>query len=293
MFNTGDLFDYFRCLDCGCLQIAAEPTDIAAHYPANYYAYSQTSPGRVAAAKARVKTVLALYGPPVLFSGRDWYENGALKSLRDAKVRAAMKVLDIGCGQGDLLSSLRDIGFRKVIGADPHVDSNIVHKNGTLVLKCDTTAIQDSFDVVMMHHSFEHVWDQVKMAQEIFRLLRPGGRCIVRIPTIDSQMWEEYGASWVQLDPPRHFYLHSRSSIAQLFKGAGLKVTSIIDDSTAFGLLGSEKVRLGRPLIEPETGASDFDEIFSRECRTTASRRARELNTLARGDSIAVHARRT
>ena len=106
-------------------------------------------------------------------------------------------------------------------------------------------------------------------------------------------MWEEYGASWVQLDPPRHFYLHSRSSIAQLFKGAGLKVTSIIDDSTAFGLLGSEKVRLGRPLIEPETGASDFDEIFSRECRTTASRRARELNTLARGDSIAVHARRT
>jgi len=36
----------------------------------------------------------------------------------------------------------------------------------------------------------------------------PGGWCVIRIPTVSSFAWEHYREQWVQLDAPRHFFLH-------------------------------------------------------------------------------------
>jgi hypothetical protein len=37
MFGTGETFQYERCSNCGCLQIAEPPADIGRYYPACYY----------------------------------------------------------------------------------------------------------------------------------------------------------------------------------------------------------------------------------------------------------------
>jgi hypothetical protein len=40
MYGTGELFDYFACSSCGCLQIARIPDDFAPYYPGDYYSLS-------------------------------------------------------------------------------------------------------------------------------------------------------------------------------------------------------------------------------------------------------------
>jgi 2-polyprenyl-3-methyl-5-hydroxy-6-metoxy-1,4-benzoquinol methylase len=166
--------------------------------------------------KRKVRALFSHYGPPWLFAGYEWWEQGDRKSLRDAAISRSDHILDLGCGSGDLIFTLREIGFRNVLGADPFIANTIYHPKGVKVLKSTAGEIEGRFDLVMMHHSLEHIWNQREIVQGIARLLVRGGRCIIRIPTIDSWAWEEYGADWVQLDAPRHFYLHSRTSITHL-----------------------------------------------------------------------------
>jgi SAM-dependent methyltransferase len=292
MFGTGEPFTYEQCADCRCLQIIEKPPEMAQYYPSNYYSYA-VEPLGIQGIKTRLRSFLSHYGPAGFFAGHDWWEQGDRKSLRDLGASRSDRVLDIGCGNGELIASLRNIGFRNVVGADPCIAGEITHPNGVRVLKVTTSEIEGQFEIVMMHHSLEHIWDQRRAALDIARLLVPGGRCIVRIPTIDSWAWEEYRGDWVQLDPPRHFYLHSRTSIVRLLRSAGLEVTAIFDDSGPLQLLGSEKIRRGLPVVNPNTGSLDYTAFLPIDLIGSARRRAQELNESGRGDAIAVHARRT
>jgi SAM-dependent methyltransferase len=291
MFGTGEQFAYEQCSNCRCLQITDKPANISRYYPSHYYSFSNER-ARTPSLKARIRSFLSLYGPASLFAGKEWWEKGDRKSLRDAAVSRSDRILDIGSGSGELIANLFSLGFRRVVGVDPFTTGDVTHRNGPPILKCETCDIEGQFEIVMMHHSLEHIWDQYKIAREIARLLAPEGRCIIRIPTIDSWAWEKYGSDWVQLDPPRHFYLHSRTSIVRLLRSTGLEVTEIIDDSSAFQILGSEKILRGHPVLNPRTGALDEGTILSPDFIAWARRQARELNKSRHGDSIAVHARK-
>jgi 2-polyprenyl-3-methyl-5-hydroxy-6-metoxy-1,4-benzoquinol methylase len=290
MFGTGEPFLYERCFECGCLQIDKQPTDIAKHYPNNYYSYAAGSGGFVDGVKRKTQIILSLHGPAWLFAGRDWWELGVRKSIRDMGLSRSARILDVGCGNGNLIASLAEVGFRNVLGADPFIPHDIVHSNGARVLKCEANVVEGQFDVVMMHHSLEHIWDQHGTIAEVARLVKTGGRCLIRIPTIDCWAWEEYGRDWIALDPPRHFYIHSRASITRLLESAGFRLDRVVDDASLLQILGSEKIKRGQPLLNPKTGKTDYDEFLPKELIQSASARSRELNLAGRGDSIAVHA---
>jgi SAM-dependent methyltransferase len=284
MFMTGESFRYERCRTCGCFQICALPEDLGRHYPNNYYSYLNKEVGTLARLKIRLRDFLRHYGPRAIFGGEEWWEMGAAKSLRAAHVDRRDRILDLGCGSGEFIGALRDIGFSGVLGVDPFIENDIERPNGVRILKREARDLDGKFEVVMMHHSLEHIWDQHEIAGQIARLLAPGGRAIVRIPTIDSWAFEEYGTRWVQLDAPRHLYLHSRQSIRNLLERAGLEVIRIEDDSGIFQILGSEKVRRGQPI-------GDRSHPPSRKETKAAWTKAKALNRDSRGDSIAVHAR--
>ena len=42
MFGYNDIFTYFKCSRCGCLQIEKIPKNLSKYYPSNYYSYSQS-----------------------------------------------------------------------------------------------------------------------------------------------------------------------------------------------------------------------------------------------------------
>jgi SAM-dependent methyltransferase len=287
MFGTGESFPYQRCNDCKFLQIVERPGKMEQYYPSTYYSYGIER----REIRNRIRNLLAYYGPGWLFAGRDWWENPDRKSLRDANIARSSRILDLGCGSGNFTASLKDIGLRNVIGADPFVAQDMVHPNGVRILRKDASEIEGEFDLVMMQASLEHVWDQRGTIREVARLMAPGGRCLLNIPTLDSRGWENYGQNWVHLDPPRHFYIYSRSGITRLLASAGLEVTSIVDSASTFGILASEKIRLGLPQIDPVTHQYDYERVLPSDVIASASAKARQANRDQRGDNITVHAR--
>lgn len=60
---------------------------------------------------------------------------------------------------------------------------------------------------------------------------------MIRIPVSDGKAWEIYGTHWVQLDAPRHFFIHSVKSMKLLAEQTVFKVSTIIFDSagSSFG----------------------------------------------------------
>lgn len=288
MFGTGETFPYQQCDDCKCLQIVERPDRMEQYYPSTYYSYSIAQRN----IRNRIRNLLAYYGPVWLFAGRDWWENPDRKSLREARVARSSRILDLGCGSGNFTASLKEIGFHDVTGADPFIPEDMVHPNGVRILRKEASEIEGEFDLVMMQASLEHVWDQRGIVQEIARLLAPGGQCMVNIPTLDSWAWENYGENWVHLDPPRHFHIYSRAGITRLLASAGLEVTAIVDSASAFGILASEKIRLGLPQIDPASGQNGYERVLSADVIASASQKAQRLNREKRGDIITVHARR-
>jgi SAM-dependent methyltransferase len=129
----------------------------------------------------------------------------------------------------------------------------------------------------MFHHSLEHMPDQEKVLRQAAKLLRPGGVCLVRIPVFPSFAWDRYRENWVQLDAPRHLFVHSRKSLGIIAKQAGLEIERVDFDSTEFQFTGSELYSRGLAL-------SELERAFSRrECRAFR-RQARQLNRDERGD---------
>src|SRR5215472_13549461 len=135
---------------------------------------------------------------------------------------------------------LREIGFTNVMGVDLYIANEIDHGNGVKVCKGTLDVIEPSWDVIMLHHSFEHMTNPLQTLQAIVQHLSPGGICLIRIPIASSYAWQHYRTNWVQLDCPRHFFLHSVRSLERLANEAGLRLANTLYDSTATGLAFSE-----------------------------------------------------
>ena len=104
-------------------------------------------------------------------------------------------------------------------------------------------------------------------------------------PVIDSWAWENYGVNWVQIDAPRHFFVHSRKSIKLLAEKVGLTVKKIIYDSTELQFWGSEQYKGDIPLeVENSYSINPSKSIFSKKKIKMFEKKAKKLNSKGRGD---------
>ena len=116
---------------------------------------------------------------------------------------------------------------------------------------------------------------------------------MVRIPTVESEAWREYGLDWDQLDAPRHLVLHSRKSAELAAIAAGVTVVDLWDDSTGFQFWGSEIYKKGRTLFEgDERPAVLRIELFARKELASFERRAKRLNKKGRRDQLVIEMQR-
>jgi SAM-dependent methyltransferase len=99
------------------------------------------------------------------------------------------RVLDIGCHQGEFLRGLGD-SIGPSIGIDPlaHPEVGEHYRILTDAFHEPTAFTDESFDVVVLLATLEHIRDKEPLARECRRLLSPGGRVIVTVPTpfVDS-----------------------------------------------------------------------------------------------------------
>lgn len=104
-------------------------------------------------------------------------------------------ILDIGCGYGGFVWALKERGYTQVSGVDVSSDQvAAAHSIGMTEIRNEDlfpalkSSRAESLDVVILFDVLEHqVKDDVlPWLDEIFRVLRPGGRLIIHVPNGDS-----------------------------------------------------------------------------------------------------------
>lgn len=284
MFGFREKFVYIECNNCGCLQIASYPKDIERFYPQGYYSYNAPLPTARTSPPARFILLLK-------YLARMAY-HGVSKSYRPPwPVRLGLlphrRVLDIGSGNGARLLEWYNLGMFRLLGVDPFIDHDKFVAPGVKLIKGSFYALKEKFDVVMMNETLEHLPDQIRVFQKVCELLPARGMFFIRIP-VKSWAWEEYGVDWVQLDAPRHYYIHTKKSIALLATMTGFTIENIIYDSWSFQFIGSELYRRNISLAEAKDKS-----FFSEDEIDQFRRRARQLNEAQKGDQAAFILRKT
>lgn len=297
MFGYKDVFYYFQCSKCNCLQIKEFPCDMSKYYPDEYYSYQpiSKSTNRVKKFLVSFRNKYAVFNKGLI--GKLLYikyPDTALRSLSPLPLSNVSQILDVGCGAGRLLCSLHELGFKNLLGVDPFNEKDIEYEGGLSILKKNIHEVQGRWDLIMFHHSFEHVPDPKKTLQSASDLLNPKGYCVIRIPIVSSYAWKHYGISWVQLDGPRHFFLHSLESMTIVSSRTGLDVYNVVYDSTPFQFWGSEQYIKNIPLYDKRSyGENPKKSIFSKEEIADFAKRAEELNTTKQGDQAIFYLRKT
>jgi SAM-dependent methyltransferase len=302
MFGIQEQFDYSVCDTCGSLALISLPEDMSCYYPTNYYSVDLDPEQALGAQGVRQFSQLVigsvLWGRGVL-SGtatalipRRQLRTlvSVLSSIRRAGLVNGKKtrVLDVGCGSGMLVFALGLAGVKDVTGVDPFMSAERNLSTGGRLRRQDLSEVEGLYDLIMFHHSFEHVRDPEATLREAMKRLTPGGRVLIRMPTCSSDAFETYGAAWVQLDAPRHLVVFSRPGVDSLCQRVGANVVSVDDDSTGFQFWGSEQYLLGMPLMDGHSVMIAPSEApFSKTQLQGWEKQAVVLNGKGRGDQAA------
>jgi SAM-dependent methyltransferase len=197
------------------------------------------------------------------------------------------RVLDVGCGSGRLVLDLKKLGYENLLGVDLFIPKAIDYGNGVRVMKGGLEDLAGTtWDVIMFHHSFEHMPDPARVLRLTADLLSPNGHCLIRIPVVASA-WEQYRADWVQLDAPRHLFLQTEKSFQLLAHGAGLRMYKVIYDSNEFQFWASELY--GRDIPLRQVSAREVKSLLGAAQMGEYRRRALEMNDRGVGDQAAFY----
>jgi SAM-dependent methyltransferase len=203
------------------------------------------------------------------------------KALSRVKINKQTRILDVGCGGGEVLWLLKEFGYENVFGVDPYLDNDLTYTNGLIIKKCEMNNVTGKWDIIMFNHSFEHVCNPRETLEQVFNHLEKSGVCIIRVPVADSYAWKRYKINWSGVDAPRHFFLHTRSSMDRLSKENDFIVQQVKYDSVGFQFHGSEAYKKGLSLQESITYYSKFTMLAR---RIFFSAWALWLNRVKRGD---------
>lgn len=146
----------------------------------------------------------------------------------------ARRVIDIGCGEGQVARAARTIdGIERVVGIDPtRAQLHVAHQRGGGVeyAKADAAALpfaDASFDAAVACLVFEHIREVDAAIAEVARVLEPGGRFVF---FLNHPLLQTPNSGWIDdhvLDPPEQYwrigpYLIEDETVEEVEKGVFL-----------------------------------------------------------------------
>ncbi|MBF0282150.1 MAG: class I SAM-dependent methyltransferase [Zetaproteobacteria bacterium] len=245
MYGNPGAFPVVRCLSCSLcfLNHQFTPEELSQYYPNTYYAYQgeETTLHRPrfkqwelnlrTAVEHEALSQFCAYPrqhratPLVRFLAKR-------KSKKYAQLPHYIKggkLLDVGCGGGNYLASMRKLGWH-VEGIEPShsgveacLAQGITAHEGTL----ESVYLPDhTFDFIRFEHVLEHVPDPLRALQEASRMLKKKGIIRVQVPNIDGLPARWFGTYWYHLDTPRHLFWFNQKTLHQLVTKANLSIKS-------------------------------------------------------------------
>ena len=252
-FGAAGKWTYWQCDDCSSLYLSPRPTPATlGHAYDQYYTHA---PGGAGSLAGRLKERIAneLWSHSFGASLRPRLHVPAwlrwlvlpLRRLMGVPFQLAELVqhppgmlLDVGCGNGDMLIVARQLGWRAIgIELDPAA-VRAARSRGLEVLEGSyerLTELGAEFDCVVCAHVLEHVHDPKNMLQKMADVLKPGGILLLSLPNATSQMRRHFGDDWRGLEAPRHLTIPSMRQLKATLCSMGFAVSerSLAPFSTA------------------------------------------------------------
>ncbi len=227
LLTTGQDYEYgsccnrFRVVACRrCAHVYLNPKpkleEFAVIYPDNYYAYDFLNDQKFALAR----------------TGKRLIEKGHIKLYRDL-IGKTGKILDIGCGDGRLLSLLKGAGSAwELQGLDFNERGNRIAESKGLKVHYgkfeELPFAGGSFDLVIMNEVLEHLYNPCESLAKAKEILKPGGYLVIETPCLGSWDYRLFkNSSWGGYHLPRHLNLFSRKSIRRVLEKAGFEMVKV------------------------------------------------------------------
>lgn len=208
--TSEEAFEYRRCDSCRCVFLADPPVDrLGQIYPSTYYAYDADETSLVERTKA-------------------WLDRRTFRPLLASVPGGALSVLDVGGGDGWLLTRLRELDDRisstTVVDLDPRAEAAARRRGHDYF--CGRIEDFDGggpYDVVLLLNLIEHVADPGEVLAGLAEVLSPDGVILVKTPNVDSLDARLFRhRSWGGYHCPRHWVLFDGPGFEALAGRAGL-----------------------------------------------------------------------
>lgn len=141
------------------------------------------------------------------------------------------RLLDFGCGAGDFMKRMRAYGWN-VEGLDFSASIVVALREGAgLRVHLGTLPHPDirpeSFDVVTMWQSLEHMPGPREVLRAAYTTLRPGGALVIGVPNFASWSFRRFQQNWTGLDLPRHLTHFTPQTLSRMVETEGFRVLSV------------------------------------------------------------------
>ena len=172
---------------------------------------------------------MMLHTYPILFEVEEshWWYIGRrriiasfVKAICDQVKDRRARILDVGCGTGANLVRLSDFGDAEGVDISPDALKFCRERglNNVKLGAAETLPYEDhEFDLVTAFDVVEHMDDDVAGLREMRRVLRPGGRVLLFVPTF-MFLWG------VQDEVSNHRRRYTMSEFRQVVTAAGFEV---------------------------------------------------------------------
>jgi len=217
-FLTGEKFELHKCAECGLISTANPPKEgeSGRYYESpEYISHNDQSKGLISFAYMLV---------------RDFMLFRKMRMIKSVSGLKTGSVLDIGSGTGHFLSVMRSAGW-EVKGIEINQKARDYSKralNLDVISPSEMESIPSAtFDCVTLWHVLEHFYDPLSYMEEVNRVLKPGGLCVIALPNSDSYDAQHYGKYWAAYDVPRHLWHFTPTTFGLFAKKLGLNILSV------------------------------------------------------------------
>ena len=141
---------------------------------------------------------------------------------------AGRRLLDVGSGAGFFLKAAEGAGWDVEVSTAAADYANRVLRVKVRRAKLEDVAFgPDTFDVVTLLDTIEHLGDPDLAMAEIFRILKPGGRLILNTPDLRSLSRRVLGKSWAVLTPAEHLQYYTKKTLRRTLEKAKFRVIGV------------------------------------------------------------------
>jgi SAM-dependent methyltransferase len=231
--TTSDRFNIVECQSCGTKYLNPRPADseLGVIYPPDYYSNWIGSEYEDAARRGAYMLKVRMW-----YYEKKYRKLAQLCQMIPETERTPFRVLDVGCGDGRLLTIVKELYEREfggpceTFGVEYSEESvKRSRARGHQMFRGDICELEipQRFHLIISNDVIEHVADPVSHGSRLADLLIPGGILQVQTPNIDAWDWELCKKHWGGYHLPRHWTFFTRKSLSTMLRGFGLDITEV------------------------------------------------------------------